>query len=159
MMMPRSFACLFLAAALAACSDDSGAADDPPPAAAADSAQPAPRTDELAADTGVAARPDDLSVVFERVRAGTYDVSGGTSASALELSVEDGHNVLYGPERVTVASGVFRTEVSMAPTERPTVYAYIAEPGGTRQWVVPIPLNQPRVAWSGASETNTGAGN
>ena len=159
MLIERTLVCLALAAALGACSDDSGAADDPPPAAAADTAQPAPRVDELAADTGVAARPDDLSIVFERLADGRYDVSGGTSASALELSVEDGHNVLYGPERVQVASGVFRTGVSLAPTRRPTAYAYITEPGGARQWVVPIPLSERRVAWSGASQPSTGAGN
>jgi hypothetical protein len=156
-IIKRTTTCLALATVLAGCGDAGEQAenvDQAPAAPPADFAVPAPRTDPLVADTGVSANPADsvLSIEFERRGEGTYAVTGRTSASVLEVSVEDGHNVLYGPERVTVNGGAFRTEVAIAATSRPTVYAYVTEPGGSRQWVVPIPLNQPRVSWTGGVE-------
>jgi hypothetical protein len=159
----RTTTCLAIAAVLAGCGDAGERAENvgqAPPAAPAETAAPATRTDPLVADTGVSANPADsvLSIEFERRGEGTYAVTGRTSASTLEVSVEDGHNVLYGPERVAVSGGAFRTEVAIAATSRPTVYAYITEPGGSRQWVVPIPLNQPRVSWTGGVEPGAPAG-
>jgi hypothetical protein len=109
------------------------------------------------ADAVVPARTADsaaagLAVVAER-RGGGYLLFGRTDAAGLELSVEDGHDVLYGPETVAVSRGAFRVEVALGPTDRETVFAYFAEAGGDRQWVVPIPLDGSRVAWgTGAAE-------
>ncbi|HYW12947.1 MAG TPA: hypothetical protein VE871_13395 [Longimicrobium sp.] len=140
----------------AACGDD--AADAPRPPAAEPVTSPAAAA---AADSGGAAAPAStaadsgpgLAVVVNRQAERSYAMWGRTDAQALELSVEDGHNVLYGPARIQIRGGAFSTELALEPTDRPTVFAYVTEPGGTRQWVVPIPLGSTRVAWgAGAAE-------
>jgi hypothetical protein len=150
MMDNRWMRILPLAIVLAACDGDAEDAPRPPAAepvtpAAADSAAPSPAQAD-SVEPG-------LAVVVERRAAGEYVVYGRTEASALQLSVEDGHNVLYGPADVEVRGGAFRTDVRLERTDRPTVFAYITEPSGRRQWVVPIPLESTRVAWgAGAAE-------
>jgi hypothetical protein len=142
----------------AACRGDADDAPRPPstepvtPAAPADSGN--------APDSAASAdSAQGLAVVVERRGEGAYVLFGRTGAQALELSVEDGHNVLYGPAELEVSGGAFRTEFTMEPTNRPTVFAYIAEPSGARQWVVPIALDSSRVVWgAGAAElTEPGA--
>lgn len=143
---------LALALALAACNGD---ADDAPRPPAAEPVTPAAAD---SADTTASAQAADsaeagLAVVVERRAAGEYVVFGRTEAAALQLSVEDGHNVLYGPADVEVGGGSFRTELRLERTDRPTVFAYVTEPGGQRQWVVPIPLDSTRVTWgAGAAD-------
>lgn len=146
----RALPVAILFAALA-CGDDSGDAPQPP---AAEPVTPA-------ADSGGAAespQPTDsaqagLAVVVNRRGERAYTMWGRTDARALELSVEDGHNVLYGPAQIEVRGGAFSTEIALEPTDRPTVFAYVTEPDGARQWVVPIPLESTRVRWgAGAAE-------
>jgi hypothetical protein len=135
----------------AACGDESGDAPEPPAAepvtpAAADS--PAAST-AAPADSAAAG----LAVVINRQDERAYVLWGRTDALALELSVEDGHNVLYGPVSIEVRGGAFSTELTLEPTNRPTVFAYVTEPGGARQWVVPISLDATRVVWgAGAAD-------
>jgi hypothetical protein len=142
------------AAVLVALSACRGDGDDAPPPPAGEPVTPAVSD---AADSADAAAVADsaqpgLAVVVER-RGEGYVIFGRTDAPALELSVEDGHNVLYGPAEVPVAGGAFRAEVTLNPTDRETVFVYLAEPSGARQWVVPIPLARSRVTWGdGAAE-------
>ena len=137
-----------LAAALllAACGGDAdraaarvGGADSADEATApADTGAPLPQVD---ADTA-------LSAVVARADAGHWVVEGVThAAETLEISVEDGHNVLAGPTVVEVYQGRFRAEFDVAPTDLPTAYAYLTDPAGTRQWVVPVPLDRAQVTW------------
>lgn len=143
-----------LVLAMAACGD--GAENAPrPPAAQPESAESA-AADESAVAEGPAAPADSaaggLAVVVERRNARAYVIQGRTDARALELSVEDGHNILYGPAEVEVQGGVFRTEITLEPTDRPTVFAYVTSRDGARQWVIPIPLDRERVEWGAAAD-------
>jgi hypothetical protein len=135
-----------------ACGDEGGDAPEPPAAEPVTPAAPesgAAGTTAPAADSAQAG----LAVVVNRQGERAYVLWGQTDAQALQLSVEDGHNVLYGPAEIEVRGGVFSTELALEPTDRPTVFAYITEPGGARQWVVPIPLDAARVAWgAGAAD-------
>lgn len=136
---------------LAACRGD---ADDAPPPPAAEPVTPVAADSATPADSsaGADSAQAGLVVVVER-RGASYVMFGRTDARALELSVEDGHNVLYGPAELEVRGGAFRTELTLNPTDRETVFAYLAEPSGARQWVVPIPLASDRVTWgAGAAE-------
>lgn len=133
-----------------------GDAEDAPPPPAAEPVTPSAAEDSgnAAVDTSAAADSAQagLSVVVERRGTG-YVMFGRTEAQALELSVEDGHNVLYGPAELEVRGGAFRAELTLNRTNRETVFAYLAEPSGARQWVVPIPLASDRVTWgAGAAE-------
>lgn len=153
-MRLRSLA--LIAVLLAAC----GRADAPDARATAESASApvdqaagvdtftgATRTTAAMSDTG-------LSVAVRRVERGRYAIEGRTrSADVLQLSVQDGHNVLYGPTEVTVAGGAFTAEARLEPTEKRTVFAYLADLEGTKQWVIPIPLDSAAVHWNGDGET------
>lgn len=142
---------LALGVGVAACGGDADEAERPAAPAPVPSAAPAPAPDSLPADTaapvGVAAGEwsDGLTVVFERRGEADYVMYGRTQAPSLELSVEDGHNVLFGPTQVEVRGGAFRVDVAPEPTGQPASYAYITEPGGSRQWVLPIPRDSVRV--------------
>jgi hypothetical protein len=117
-----------------------------------------PPAAEPPADTappGVLAREDTLLLaVVRREGEGSYVLHGRTEAAeALQLTVEDGHFVLFGPEDLPVrADGTFRISFTIDPTEFSTVYAYVVDPEGTGQWVIPIPLDAERVEWGTGSE-------
>lgn len=130
-------------------------AERPDPASSADMVPSVPAT---AARRDSAARPAEsapalsdtgMTVVVRRVQPGRYVLTGRTrSADVLQLSVEDGHSVLYGPAEITVTDGAFTAEARLEATEERTVIAYLADPGGTRQWVIPIPLDSAVVNWT-----------
>jgi hypothetical protein len=146
----RALPVAMVIAAATACGDDSDAPQPP-------AAEPVtPAADSGGAAAGPAATDSaqgGLAVVVNRRGERSYALWGRTDARALQLTVEDGHNVLYGPAEIAVRGGAFRTEVALEPTDRPTVFAYVTEPDGARQWVVPIPLQSTRVAWgAGAAE-------
>lgn len=144
MRIGRGWACAVVAAALAGC--DTDAADEPARVLPVDSAAVPPA--EAAVDTAAAMPDTALTVTVVRRGERRFSLEGRTrAADALEVTVEDGHNVLYGPTSVEVADGAFRTELAVSPTPMETVYAYITDPAGTRQWVVPIPLDSARVRW------------
>jgi hypothetical protein len=157
--MPRIHLRLSAAAllSLAAC-QDRGAADRPAPSdsttvAAADSlprdtapAAPAPAADTAAPASAPPAEAN-LTGTVTKLGERRFTIDGRTrGASTVQLTVEDGHDVLYGPVDVPVTGGRFRAEVTLEPTQRRTVYAYLSEPAGRRQWVVAIPLDSARVA-------------
>lgn len=140
---------LALAFGVAACERGADGARRPP------AAEPVtPSADSM---DGVPAAADSaqpgLAVVVSRQGEGRYAMWGRTDAAALQLSVEDGHDVLYGPADVEVRGGAFRMDLALEPTDRPTVFAYVTEPDGARQWVIPIPRDGTRVQWgAGAAE-------
>ncbi len=146
----RALSVAMVLAAATACGDDSDAPQPPaaePVTPSADSADAAPGAAATDSAQG------GLAVVVNRRGERNYALWGRTDARALQLSVEDGHNVLYGPAEIEVRGGTFSTEIALEPTTRPTVFAYVAEPDGARQWVVPIPLDGERVRWgAGAAE-------
>jgi hypothetical protein len=72
-------------------------------------------------------------------------------ARALELTVEDGHNVLFGPASVPVQDGAFRIDFVMEPTDRDHVFFYLADADGERLAVVPVDTAQPRTVAGAAS--------
>ena len=134
----------------AACDRDPG---DPPRPPAAGPVTPASDSGVASASPAADSVQPGLAVVLNRQDNGRFAMWGRTDARALQLSVEDGHNVLYGPADVEVRDGTFRTDIALEPTDRPTVFAYVTEPDGARQWVVPIPLDGTRVEWgAGAAE-------
>jgi hypothetical protein len=67
------------------------------------------------------------------------------AASTVQLTVEDGHDVLYGPVDLPVTGGSFGTDLTLEPTDKRTVYAYLSDPAGKNQWVVTIPVDSTRV--------------
>jgi hypothetical protein len=142
---------------LAACQDDGGASRTAP----ADSttlgpansvprdtapAAPAPPVD-TAARASTPPANTNLTGTVTKLGERRYTIDGRTrGATTVQLTVEDGHDVLYGPVDVSVTGGSFRAEVTLEPTQRRTVYAYLSDPAGKRQWVVTIPLDSTRVA-------------
>jgi hypothetical protein len=141
---------------LAACQDDGGAgrtASADSIAVEADSvprdtapAAPAPPVD-TAARTSTPPADANLTGTVTKLGERRYTIDGRTrGATTVQLTVEDGHDVLYGPVDVPVTGGGFRAEVTLEPTQRRTVYAYLSDPAGKRQWVVTIPLDSTRVA-------------
>lgn len=130
-------------------------AERPGPASSVDTAPPVPaiaaRTDSGARPAEFVPAPSDtgMTVVVRRMEAGRYVLAGRTRlADVLQLSVEDGHSVLYGPAEIPVAGGAFTAEARLEATAQRTVFAYLADPGGTRQWVIPIPLDSAVVHWT-----------
>lgn len=142
---------------LAGCQDDGEAARTAPANSTAvqtadsvprDTASPTPPPPSDTA-TRMSAAPADANLTGTVTKLGErrYTIDGRTrGATTVQLTVEDGHDVLYGPVDVPVTGGSFRAEVRLEPTQRRTVYAYLSDPAGKRQWVVTIPLDSARVA-------------
>lgn len=149
MRVPRMITAALL---LAACER----AERPDSASSMDSISAVPAT---AARTDSAARPAEpvpaasdtgMTVVVRRMEPGRYLLTGRTRlADLLQLSVEDGRRVLFGPAEIAVAGGAFTAEARLEPTDQRTVFVYLADPGGPRQWVIPIPRDSAAVNWSG----------
>jgi hypothetical protein len=137
----RTAAALALAAVLAACGGKDGRSS---------SAARRSNTADSAADTRVDARRKGgaaneaagaaLHAAAEHVGGRTWVVSGTwNAAGGLEVSVEDGRYVLYGPEAVAVKDGRFRVELKLPATDRPTALrAFIGDAAGRHQVVVPL---------------------
>jgi hypothetical protein len=142
--------------ALAACQDDGGASRTASAESTAIEADSVPRDTVRAAPAPPAdtaprpsAPPADANLTGTVTKLGDrrYTIDGRTrGATTVQLTVEDGHDVLYGPVDVPVTGGSFRAEVTLEPTQRRTVQAYLSDPAGKRQWVVTIPLDSTRVA-------------
>jgi hypothetical protein len=143
--------------ALGACQDDGGAghaasadstaveADDSVPRDTA-SPTPPPAVD-TAGRTSTPPADANLTGTVTRLGERRFTIDGRThGATTVQLTVEDGHDVLYGPVDVPVTGGSFRAEVTLEPTQRRTVQAYLSDPAGKRHWVVTIPLDSARVA-------------
>lgn len=157
--MAKQWIWMPLVAALAACGTgegDRGVPVEDTARTAGDSAA-APVPAMTVAPAATAADGPALTGEVVRLGEGRYRLSGRTpGVQTLELSVEDGHDVLYGPVEVPVTGGAFQAEIELEPTRMPRVFAYLTEPAGTRQWVVPIPLDSARVAVSVRAEAGSG---
>ena len=87
-----------------------------------------------------------LSLVARREGDDGYLVWGRTtSPEALELSVEDGERVLFGPVPLLARDGRFRVDFTVEPTECPVLYLFLSDAGGERQWRVEIPRGRREV--------------
>jgi hypothetical protein len=74
-----------------------------------------------------------------RVGSRQYMLYGSTDrATAVEVTVEDGHNVLFGPATVPVQDSRFRIDFVTAPTDRDHVFLYLTDATGSRLAVVPV---------------------
>jgi hypothetical protein len=135
-------AVLAAALLLAAGCDRAPPPEEVPPAA--------PAGAEPAAD----ALPDTaLTAVVRRTGERDYVLYGRTAAArTLQVSVEDGHFVLFGPVEVAVRDGDFRVEMTVGESEMSTIFAYLADPDGQHQWVIPIPDGAERVHWGPGAE-------
>ena len=129
-------AAALLAAAVAAC----GGGDGDRTGSARDSAAAVPSSARAAAVSP--ARQDSagvgIAVTASHPSPGTWVLTGtAPGPGALELTVEDGASVVYGPESVPVTNGRFRAEVSLrevAPGR--TLQAFIGDPSGMQQAAV-----------------------
>lgn len=100
----------------------------------------------LAACGGREVEDTGLSLVARREGDEGYLVWGRTtSPEALELSVEDGERVLFGPVPLLAREGRFRVDFTVEPTERPVLFLFLSDAGGERQWRVEIPRERREV--------------
>ncbi len=140
-MTLRRGAPLAILALLAACGggdrrqDDRAEADSATSTAGTPPPPPAP-----AVDTGAtAARDTGFSVEVLQPRPRELTVNGRTSVTpVVQVSVEDGHRVLYGPAEVPVSGGAFRLDLVHEATEAPRVFVYVSDPAGLHQAVVAL---------------------
>ncbi len=80
-----------------------------------------------------------LSLVARREGEHGYLVWGSTRArEALDLSVEDGERVLFGPVPLLVHDGRFRADIAVELAGR-AAFLYISSANGARQWRVGLP--------------------
>lgn len=130
-------------AALAACGGSDARARGeasrpaaPPPAASLQANLPVDTTPAPAkVDSGLVAH-------VQRDAAGNFVVSGSVGIDwTLELSLEDGQRVLYGPTPVDVENGRFQAEFAAEPSDRP-MSLFVTTTDGARQWVIPIPADR-----------------
>ena len=100
----------------------------------------------LAACGGREVEDTGLSLVARKEGDNGYLVWGRTtSPEALDLSVEDGDRVLFGPVPLLAREGRFRVDFTIEATERPMLYLFLSDAGGARQWRVEIPRGRREV--------------
>ena len=100
----------------------------------------AARVAVLLALGGCGPAPDTgLSLVARREGENGFLVWGTTRVrEPLELSVEDGERVLFGPVPLLVHDGRFRTDIAIEPGGR-SPYLYVADARGSREWRIGLP--------------------
>lgn len=124
-----------LVAVLAACGDGrSAGAASVVDTVAAVPASPPPLAGPAGESNGV------IGVRVEQPRPRELTVHGLTTSvdSVVQVSVEDGHRVLFGPADVPVRDGRFRIDFAHEPSDRAAVFVYVADPAGQHQTVVPV---------------------
>ena len=85
------------------------------------------------------AKDTGLSLVARREGENGWLVWGATRVrEPLELSVEDGERVLFGPVPLLVRDGRFRADIAVEPGAR-SAFVYVADARGTREWRVGLP--------------------
>jgi hypothetical protein len=79
------------------------------------------------------------AIAVRKVGSREYTFYGGTDrADEIRLSVEDGHNVLFGPAAIPVDEGRFRIDFLIEPTDRTHIFFYVTDAAGKRLAVVPV---------------------
>jgi hypothetical protein len=89
----------------------------------------------------------DIPVDVVRTGAAALSIDGRSALPSVQVSVEDGHRVLFGPTDVPVRAGRFHVDVPSAETDQAAVYAYVADPSGAQQTVVRVPRGVDRVSF------------
>jgi hypothetical protein len=114
----------------------------------------APSEAPVPAEPAADALPDTaLTAVVRRTGERSYVLYGRTGAArTLQVTVEDGHYVLFGPVEVPVQGGDFRLEMTVGESGMSSVFAYVSDPEGLHQWVIPIPDGAERVHWGPGAE-------
>jgi hypothetical protein len=80
-----------------------------------------------------------ISLAVQRTGSRQFMLYGFTERTpALRVTVEDGHNVLFGPAEVPVQDRRFRIDFLIEPTDRDHVFLYLEGTDGARLAVVPV---------------------
>jgi hypothetical protein len=131
-----------LIVAMTGCDDPERAPRKAPPAAAASMAP-------AAVDPAPEAQPLTEGGLVALVRRGAgrrYHVSGETrAAGVLQLTLEDGERVVYGPTELEVEEGRFHIEFVSEPSERTQKTVYLTTADGAKQWEIAIPAESTQV--------------
>lgn len=109
----------------------------------------------VAAPDAAPAAPDTaFSAVVRRRGPDAFRLEGRAPVPALELTVEDGHDVLFGPVPLEVAAdGAFATEFETAPTDLAQVVVFLSDPSGARQWTVAVPRGAEEARWAPVADS------
>jgi hypothetical protein len=80
-----------------------------------------------------------IAVGVRRTGSREYTFYGGTDRlGEIRLSVEDGHNLLFGPATIPVEERHFRIDFLAEPTDRTHIFFYVTDGAGQRLAVVPV---------------------
>lgn len=80
-----------------------------------------------------------ISLAVRKTGSREYTMYGRTDrADEIRLSVEDGHNVLFGPTLIAVDNERFRIDLIVDPTDRDHIFFYVTDDAGDRLAVVPV---------------------
>lgn len=134
----RGLGLLLALVVVGACGDRRPESDRPadPVAGVADTATPDAEPDLHEIEPGV-------SVTIRRLGEWRYLLTGHIDrVPALELTVEDGHNILFGPEHLPVTDGRFRMEFVMDSTDLPQAIALLHGTDGRRLAVIRIDFDR-----------------
>lgn len=134
--MRRAAALALLALLGGAC--DRAPREEPPVDAGPALGEPPPEPAAPVADSPPGESDGAIGVRVERRGEREVTVAGRTEEETVQVSVEDGHRVLFGPAEVPVRDGRFRIDLAYEATESPTVFVYVADPLGEHQTVVPL---------------------
>ncbi|HET6229970.1 MAG TPA: hypothetical protein VFE05_07875 [Longimicrobiaceae bacterium] len=124
--------------------------------AAPSPASPVTRSADAAAAKETASDGDIPVDVVRTGRAG-LSIDGRSALPSVQVSVEDGHRVLFGPTDVPVQDGRFHVDVPSVETDQAAIYAYVADPSGAHQTVVRIPRGVAQVRFTPALPRPTDA--
>ena len=92
-------------------------------------------------DSGRVETDGAIAVEVRRSGPADFSVRGETSSSAqVEISVEDGHRVLFGPATVDVVGGRFRLDLAIEQTSATDVTVFVGDPAGEHQTSLRVPL-------------------
>jgi hypothetical protein len=122
---------LFFAVAVPACERRP---EGPPPEEPVPVAEPEPAAELYPPEVA-----PGFALAVEKLGARAYQMHGWTDrAQRIRVEVEDGHNVLFGPEEIPVEAEHFALDFAIQPTDRDHVFVYVTDGAGARLAVVPV---------------------
>lgn len=141
-----------LVAGFAACADGDGRSSGSDAASVVDTVAAVPAAPPSSSAAPAGESDGVIGVRVEQPRPRELTVHGATASadSVVQVSVEDGHRILFGPADVAVRDGRFRIDFAHEPSDRPAVFVYVGDPAGRHQTVVPV-ATQARAAAAGPS--------